>query len=720
MALNLHKWMVVGIVALVVVVGCIPATTEAAIVRRPPNNLNLKAYWSLNEGTSTIATDFSRNYATGTLTNFAAPATATSGWGAGKFGKGLYFDGTDDYIQTAYKPTGYSAITISAWVNLSSASSYPMIVSHGANGDSALELRGSVSTGKIECVNRSNNTGVVDSVSAVGTGWHHYACVGIGTNFTLYKDGVSLGSAGISHGLTSTVNLRIGRRSDDMGGSFYFPGKIDEVRVYSSALTASEVMTLYRSGVTTFSSVQKNPVTSGLIGLWSFDGRDVVNGGFLDTSSAGTHPAYMGPTMATSTAYAPGRIGQAMKFDGTDDYMQVPNSADFDFGTNNFTISWWEYRTGNDNGSPSINRMTAVGDYTPFMLGYSNGGSDLLIYMSSALGAWDVANGEILGPVVLNQWVHYVVKRSGTTFTTYANGAQTNTWESALTLANAGGTDPEYDLTFGSYQNVYFFKGTLDDIRIYSRAVTADEVTQMYASGAGAVSKMNMSKNSLLTSGLFGLWSFDGPDVVAGSTAYDRSVGGFDGSLSGMSATAAVPGKVGQALYFDGTDDYVDASGIAASGFFGGAHTLSVWGKLDQWNANRTLIGGGITTENAGYSEIDFNNSDQKFYCRAWQITGGDTNDVASLNTYTNDGGWHHFAMTVNAAGNITGCYIDGVSQGTASNNNDLSFIDAFYVGQLPYPGANINPWSGRIDSARVYSRALSATEVLALYNAEK
>ncbi len=490
MVKNTHH--IVTLISFVLFLVCFfwATNVEAATLYRPPNNLNLKAYWSFNEGTSTIATDFSRNYATGTLTNFAAPATATSGWGAGKFGKGLYFDGTDDYIQTSYRPTGYSAITISAWVNLSSAGSYPMIVSHGANGDNALELRGSVATGKIECINRSNNTGVVDSVSAVGAGWHHYACVGIGTDFTLYKDGVSIGSAGISHGLTSTVNLRIGRRSDDVGGSFYFPGKIDEVRIYSRALGASEVLALYRSGTVTLSSVQRNPVTSGLIGHWSFDGRDVVNGAFLDRGSAGTHPAYMGPAMATSTAYVPGRIGQAMRYDGTDDYVQVPNSADFDFGSSDFTIAWWEYRTGNDNGSVSINRMTAVGDYTPFMLGYSNAGADLLIYMSSALGGWDVASGEVLGSVTLNQWAHYVVKRSGTTFTTYKDGAQTNTWESGLALANAGGTDPEYDLTFGSYQNVYFFKGTLDDIRIYNRAVTANEVTQIYTVGLGAVTRI--------------------------------------------------------------------------------------------------------------------------------------------------------------------------------------------------------------------------------------
>lgn len=707
-----------------VVVLCVPSTADAAILRKPPNNLGLKGYWSFNEGTSTIATDFSRNYATGTLTNMES-----TDWVAGKLGKALEFDGGGtEYVDLGLVIPGISgnaAFTMCAWVNTDSVSSVQTIV---ATGNPAVSLNAAAlflnanSNGSLSMeFGGSKTAGSATGLIAVGR-WYHVCGTktagAINTTSALYINGIntSISTASTDIPSIATTDASIGRFVNT--GGYDFDGKIDEVRVYNRALSASEILTLYRSGSVVTNTSRNTRLTSGLVGLWSFDGADVVNGAMRDRSVS-NRTAYMVNTMATSTAYAPGRIGQGMKLNGTSDFLHVPSSAPtYDFGSGSFTIAWWEYRTSNDNGRAAIARA-ANAPYVPFLLGYSAAGADLYIYMSSNGSSWDIADGKTLGEVTLNTWNHFIVQRSGNTFTAYKNGVQTDTWSSALALGTvAGGSNNDEQVNFGRYDSSFFFQGTLDDIRFYNRAITVAEIAQLYATGQ--TTKVNVSQNKKNTSGLVGLWSFDGPDMIAGGTAYDRSGSAFDGVLNNMSATAAVPGKVGQALYFDGSDDYVDASAIAASGFFGGAHTLSVWGKLDQWNANRTIIGGGITSSNSGYSEIDYNFSDSTIYCRAWDIGTGVSNDVPSLATHSGDAAWHHFVMTVNAAGNITGCYIDGVNQGTAANDNDLSFIDTFYVGQLPYPGSNINPWSGKIDSARVYNRALSATEVLTLYNTEK
>src|SRR3989338_11323922 len=55
-------------------------TADAAVLSRPTNNLGLVGYWPMNEGTSTIAGDFSGKGNNGTLTGMASPPTATSGW----------------------------------------------------------------------------------------------------------------------------------------------------------------------------------------------------------------------------------------------------------------------------------------------------------------------------------------------------------------------------------------------------------------------------------------------------------------------------------------------------------------------------------------------------------------------------------------------------------------------------------------------------------------
>jgi len=717
MAKSVKQWLVIGILALGVVTGFTPDSVEAAIVRRPPNNLGLKGYWSFNEGAGTVATNFASSTAgaanTGTLTNMEA-----ADWVSGKMSKALSFDGVDEYVSV---PDSSSldlttAMTISAWVYLTEAPD----ATHGAG----VVVKGTATDGNagsyeltllsdLGVYGRIYTNAAVSAQTAANliplNTWHHVVATYNKTSLIVYVDGVSKATTAQTNNLEANNGiLAIGTRPAQLTGAA-FPGKIDEVRVYNTALTAAQVLALYQSGVTTLAAPQNNSVTNGLIGLWTFDGRDTSNGGFLDRSSAGTHPAYMSLTMSTSTAYAPGRIGQGMKFDGVDDYMQVPNSADFDFGSNNFTISWWEYRTGNDNGSISINRRIAVGDFSPFLLGYSNGGADLLIYMSSALGSWDVANGEILGPVALNEWVHYIVKRSGTTFTTYANGVQTNTWESALALANAGGTDPDYDLTFGSYQNIYFFKGTLDDVRIYNRAVTTAEISQMYASGRGAVSKVNTPKNTYLTSGLVGLWSFDGPDMVAGSTAYDRSGSGYDGTLTALTAASAVPGKVGQALYFDGNADEITIPNLDAYA----TRSVAFWLKRGRDPAN--WFDGIIacsTTGGWGIGIYDYGGAGSKIY----DGNIGATSYVSTAGI--TDREWHHVVET--RGGGTLKFYIDGVLDSSQADSDTYDCAS----GTATYQIGNINSTSpkfqGVIDDLRLYNRVLTATEVSALYNRTK
>ena len=718
---NTTRTIFTGFFALILF-GCFfwPAQSDAATLRRAPNNLGLTAYWSFNEGTSTVATDFSRNYATGTLTNFAAPATATSGWGAGKLGKGLSFDGTDDYVQSASFATIPTSVTIAAWI-------YPTA---GGVAVSELGVGGGWHVSQIEVKSTGEIrvgywTGGATSVS-LGTfslnQWHHVVLTysSSGTLGSGYVNGVLVNTqVATKQWPGSALQYGIGKSdTTNFGDGTYFNGKIDEVRIYNRALGASEVLALYKSGAATLSAVQRNPVTNGLIGLWSFDGRDVVNGAFLDRSSAGTHPAYMSSTMATSTAYVPGRIGQGIRLDGIDDYMQVPNSADFDFGSNAFTISWWEYRTGNDNGQPSINRTIIAGDYTPFMLGYSYGGSDLLIYMSNNLGAWDVASGEILGPVTLNQWAHYVVKRSGTTFTAYTNGVQTNTWESALAIADAGGTDPEYDLTFGSYQNVYFFKGTLDDIRIYNRAVTATEVTQLYAVGAGAISKINLSKNSVMTSGLVGFWTFDGVDVASAASAIDRSGYVNDGLMYYFTMADAVPGKVGQAWRFTSASSnfvsfYSPFPNITGDDSF----TMCAWINPNTVSDPEGIIAHGDTGTVLGAAALFINPTANG----AVGLYFDDANEARTAGGVITAGSWYHLCATKTpgAIDTTTNIYVNGqsVALAAASSNTPDIIPSSSSLGSFISAGFYFD---GKLDDARVYDRALSATEVLTLYNAEK
>ena len=70
-------------------------------------------------------------------------------------------------------------------------------------------------------------------------------------------------------------------------------------------------------------------VNQGLVGWWTFDGPDMTGGTVWDRSGQGNHGSAIG--MATSTMYAAGKIGQALKFDGVDDFVRVGNQSSLNF-----------------------------------------------------------------------------------------------------------------------------------------------------------------------------------------------------------------------------------------------------------------------------------------------------------------------------------------------------------------------------------------------------
>ena len=79
-------------------------------------------------------------------------------------------------------------------------------------------------------------------------------------------------------------------------------------------------------------------LSSGLVGWWTFDGKDVVNGVIRDKSGQGNHGNAI--NIASSTFYTKGKVGQAGNFDGGDDYVSVSNNSSFK-PTGAMTISGW-------------------------------------------------------------------------------------------------------------------------------------------------------------------------------------------------------------------------------------------------------------------------------------------------------------------------------------------------------------------------------------------
>ena len=157
----------------------------------------------------------------------------------------LHFDGTDDYVQTSFNGVlGPNNRTFEAWVYLSSApSSNQCILDYGTN---AAGSRNTFSIGpslELRFISGGTNANISSSTGAVSLNqWTHVSFVlDNGTGY-LYANGVQVGSGNLTTVNTPSgnTNVRLGERVS--GGSIPFNGIIDEVRIWNTARTTTEIL----------------------------------------------------------------------------------------------------------------------------------------------------------------------------------------------------------------------------------------------------------------------------------------------------------------------------------------------------------------------------------------------------------------------------------------------------------------------------------------------
>ncbi|MGI6278201.1 MAG: DUF2341 domain-containing protein [Patescibacteria group bacterium] len=628
----------------------------------------LVGYWKMDEsswdGTADEVIDSSGNGNHGQGVGATPPTT-----GAGKFGNGGLFDGSDDLVKITHTDTfnfDSDEITISTWINPTSLNTNDFIIgkSQSYNGFS-LRLDSSNASYLEFYIGDGSSYYFTSDQKAHGmtTGnWYQVTATFNGSTMDLFVNGESIGSASANFSPSwGTHDLIIGA---DAAEDNEIPGKIDEVRIYNRALSPAEVKALYEWA-------------PGPVAHYTFDDSS-NNTTLADISGYGNDGTWSG---SSTNRYAPGKFGSAGVFNGSDDYVNVASLTGNSFP--NFTICAWTYA----NTAPINDAIFA----------YNTSGDNrlYLTYNTSTsikigLSDW---NPTISVNNLLNKWSFNCLTLNGIHGKYYIDGILTAENESI-----------NVDLPSGNLKInhlSYPFNGLIDDVRIYNYARTQKQILEdMQGSMPGAARMPQPIAH----------WRFD---EGYGTTVNNSGFGGsdLDGTLgAGDSAPSWTnEGKVGKALEFDGDKSIISITSNETN-FTNEDFTVSVWTKATiSQGSNKRIVAQG--TYQADGWEIF--NSDGKVELRTYQ-TG--TFQGSSAN-YNDDGKWHH--IIVIRKNTTAKFYIDGVliNEGTGHNSPTISDDNLEIGGNTDHAGYY---YSGLIDEVKIYNYALSEEEVRQDYNQGK
>lgn len=214
---------------------------------------NLVGHWKLDDGSGTNANDSSASNRDGTLIN-------TPSWTTGQLGGAVDFNGSSQYIDlgTHSELQVSGDMTVAAWINADAISGTP------GDGNSVLVcLTAGLQVSYNFALGESNNfglgwtndAGVADSWATDGdplaTGaWFHIAAVRSSGNVTFYVNGdLVSGTHATGAQSVTTAGGQAAIGSLGIYPAFFFDGRIDDVRLYSRALTADDIEALHLSAV---------------------------------------------------------------------------------------------------------------------------------------------------------------------------------------------------------------------------------------------------------------------------------------------------------------------------------------------------------------------------------------------------------------------------------------------------------------------------------------
>jgi concanavalin A-like lectin/glucanase superfamily protein/immunoglobulin I-set domain protein len=203
---------------------------------------------------------------------------------------------------------------------------------------------------------------------------------------------------------------------------------------------------------------------SGLVAWWPGNGNAVDVIGSNNGSLVG------------NVTFTNGEVGQAFVFNGSDN-VQVPNSSLWNFGSGNFSIELWANFSSSQPGPTFVADDDGAYEHPKWAFWWNTGG--LLSFHINGNGIYGGTQiGQIPFSPTVGKWYHFAVTRSGSTFTFYVNGVQVGTGSDSESVPYISAP-----LTIGMAEGQFYFNGMLDEVSIYNRALSSNEVATIYSAG---------------------------------------------------------------------------------------------------------------------------------------------------------------------------------------------------------------------------------------------
>ena len=394
-----------------------------------------------------------------------SPFAPTAAYDASVVGGSGYFDGTGDCLTLANNAAlqmSASDFTLEAWVYTASTANQAFMA-HEASG--ALGFQFAVETNQSVTIAISSSGSayatVVTSTSKLKLGqWNHLAAVrsGSGTgNITIYINGVKDATTGTFAGTMNapSTTFQVGCRFAS-GVTAPLIGYLGGCRVIKGqALYTASTITIPNAPFTTTGYGSTSQSITGAVNLLI----NFTNAGIFDSASKNVLETVGNAQVSTTQA----KFGTtSIAFDGTGDYLYEPNNINYDFLSGDFTIEFWLKTSQTTSGTTLVSKATSGGATNtnwgiflnlPSANNISFYASDGTTYQISALGG---------GTANDNNWNHFAVTRSGSSFKAFLNGTQigsTGTWSGSISSTSR----PFY---VGDNGGGNYFNGYIDDLRI--------------------------------------------------------------------------------------------------------------------------------------------------------------------------------------------------------------------------------------------------------------